>query len=161
MFMCVNCYTSTSIPLRSLTRHRYELQRRVHTCIPIDPHLSNPSVLSRSIRELWAARARRSAGRHKPSLWCASFCRCCRVSLNIFRQHGFLRSSGKSAGDVLLACFDEEVLGEYPMVVFLCGSRKAETSRESRDVEKHNALGADSLKLVGIEDGDTVLKDWR
>jgi hypothetical protein len=62
---------------------------------------------------------------------------------------------------VILACFDEGTLGEHPKAVFLDGSQKAESSKESRDLEKHKALWADSLKLAAIKDGDTVLKDWR
>lgn len=69
----------------------------------------------------------------------------------------FFRSPKKSAGDVLWACFDEKTLGEYPKAVFLDGSKNAEISKESKDVEKQRALWVDNLKLAGIKDGDTVL----
>lgn len=78
-----------------------------------------------------------------------------------FAPQGFFRSPKKSAGDVLRACFDEETLGEHPKAVFLDERETVETSKESQDVKKQKSLWADNLKLAAIQDGDTVLKDWR
>jgi hypothetical protein len=80
--------------------------------------------------------------------------------ISIANTNGFLRTTKKSGGDVLKACFDEETLGEYPKAVYLDGTRRVESSKESTDVEKQKTLWADSLKLAAIRDGDTVLKNY-
>lgn len=78
-----------------------------------------------------------------------------------FWPNGVLRTNVKSAEDVLKACFDTKTIGEYPKAVFLNGSEKANSSLESRDEKKQKTLWVDSLKLVGLKEGDTVLQNWR
>jgi len=134
--------------------HRYELQRR----LDVDPDLSKISVISVDPGGMATRLSRRGP------LWILFITRILMPALeaiiSLFTLNGFLRTTMKSGGDVLKACFDEETLGEYPKAVYLDGIRRAESSKESMDVEKQKALWADSLKLAAIKDGDTVLKDY-
>jgi|SRR5450432_423323 hypothetical protein len=75
--------------------------------------------------------------------------------------NGPMRPTSKSAEDVLRACFDTESLGEHPKALFLDGSAISDSSKESHDVAKQKMLWTDSLKLAGIKEGDTVLKEWQ
>lgn len=75
--------------------------------------------------------------------------------------NGLARPPWKSANDLLLACFDTKYLGEEPKAVYLGGSAKAESSVESRDATKQRSLWADSVRIVGIDDADTVLASLR
>jgi len=137
-------------------RYRYELQRRIDA----DPNLSKISVLSLDPGAMGGT----TITKRGPLLIVIFMRGILPLLQNIivyFSPQGFFRSPKKSAGDVLRACFDEEALGEYPKAVFLDGREKVETSKESRDVKKQKTLWADSLKLAAIEDGDTVLQDWR
>ena len=79
----------------------------------------------------------------------------------LFSPNGMLRGPKKSAEDLLLACFDEKKLGSSPKGVYLTGTKKIDSSVESRDEEKQKRLWKDSLKLARIKDGETVLRDWR
>lgn len=78
----------------------------------------------------------------------------------LFQPNGMLRPARKSGADLLLACFDESYLGEYPKAVYLDGSARAEPSVESRDEKKQRQLWVDSVKLARVRDGETVLKRW-
>lgn len=71
------------------------------------------------------------------------------------------RPPWKSGADLLLACFDKEMLGEHPKAVYLNGSEKSEPSIESRDEVKQKRVWAESLKFARIRNGDSVLKDWQ
>lgn len=71
--------------------------------------------------------------------------------------NGLMRPPWKSANDLLLACFDVGYLGQQPTAVYLDGSAKAESSIESIDERKQKALWADSVRLVGLKDGETAL----
>ncbi|TVY51697.1 WW domain-containing oxidoreductase, partial [Lachnellula cervina] len=77
----------------------------------------------------------------------------------LLKPNGMARTPKKSGHDLLLACFDEKYLGEYPKALYLGGSEKATPSVEARDEEKQRKLWAESLKFAKIVDGDTVLKD--
>ena len=78
-----------------------------------------------------------------------------------FWPNGMVRSPAKSASDLLLVSFDEEKLGQHPKALYLDGSLKAESSAESHDVQKQKQLWIDSVKLAGIKDGNTELRDWK
>lgn len=131
----------------------YELQRRLDA----DPQLSQISAVSLDP----GAMGTTSLTRRSPllirlvtdwGLWAVQGL-AVRMSPN-----GMFRPTWKSADDLLLACFDVDVLGKYPKAVYLGGSVRAESSKESQDVQKQNRLWVDSLKLAGIEDGDIVMK---
>jgi hypothetical protein len=75
--------------------------------------------------------------------------------------NGIARTTYKSGTDLLLCCFDEKYLGDHPKAVFMNGSLKSESSVESRDEVKQKLLWIDSLKMVKIRKGDTVLENWQ
>ncbi|KAH8598515.1 hypothetical protein B0O99DRAFT_506138 [Bisporella sp. PMI_857] len=77
-----------------------------------------------------------------------------------FRPNGSLRSPKKSGADLLRGAFDEKELGEYPKAVYLNGSEHKVAGKEARDEEKQRKLWIESLKLAGVKEGDTVLKNW-
>lgn len=74
--------------------------------------------------------------------------------------NGMMRPTWKSANDLIMACFDTGYLGQEPKAVYLDGSAKVESSIESRDETKQQALWADSVRLVGLKDGDTALASF-
>ena len=71
--------------------------------------------------------------------------------------NGFIRPAWKSANDVMLACFETQYLGDEPKAVYLDGSKRADSSIESRDETKQRALWEDTVKMVGLKGGDTPL----
>ena len=80
----------------------------------------------------------------------------------LLKPDGEVRSPSKSAMDVLGAAFNSgPQLGEYPKGVYLNGSKPIETSAESKDVKKRDLLWKESLKYTGLQDGETVLTDWK
>tara|TARA_R110002060_G_scaffold53400_11_gene64033 strand:+ start:593 stop:919 length:327 start_codon:yes stop_codon:yes gene_type:complete len=74
--------------------------------------------------------------------------------------NGALRSPKKSGGDLLRASFDVEELGEHPKAVYLNGSELKHSGKEANDEKKQQKLWVESLRLAGIQEGDTVLKGW-
>ncbi|KAH7073094.1 hypothetical protein BKA63DRAFT_473561 [Paraphoma chrysanthemicola] len=76
------------------------------------------------------------------------------------KPNGSLRSPKKSGADLLRGAFDEEELGQHPKAVYLNGSEPKVAGKEARDEEKQRRLWTESLKLAGVEEGDTALKDW-
>jgi hypothetical protein len=70
--------------------------------------------------------------------------------------NGALRPAWKSAGDLLLACFDRGYAGEK--AVYLDGSVRGEASEEARDGEKQRVLWEGSGRLVGVREGETVVE---
>ncbi|OTA55298.1 NAD(P)-binding protein [Hypoxylon sp. EC38] len=76
--------------------------------------------------------------------------------------NGDLRTTWKSAGDVLHACFDTDGgLGEHPNGVYLNGSLISDVGPEAKDDAKCRRLWKESLEYAQIKEGDTVLADWR
>ncbi|KAI0133367.1 NAD(P)-binding protein [Hypoxylon sp. NC0597] len=76
--------------------------------------------------------------------------------------NGDLRTTWKSAGDVIHACFDTDGgLGEHPNGVYLNGSLIADVGPEAKDETKCRRLWKESLEYAQIKEGDTVLADWR
>jgi NAD(P)-dependent dehydrogenase (short-subunit alcohol dehydrogenase family) len=78
-----------------------------------------------------------------------------------FMVNPMMRTTGRSARDVLRPVFDADLLGRYPKGVHLNGCEVRETSVESRDERKRGILWWDSLRYVGLEEGETLLVDWR
>ncbi|KAK3367596.1 putative short-chain dehydrogenase [Podospora didyma] len=81
--------------------------------------------------------------------------------IGLFTENPRVRTTKRSASDVLHAAFDTETLGEYPRDVYVDGRTPATTSEESRDPEKRKALWTDSVELVQIKEADTVLARWQ
>ncbi|KAK3361919.1 putative short-chain dehydrogenase [Lasiosphaeria ovina] len=81
--------------------------------------------------------------------------------MSLFAENPQLRLTQRSAGDVLRAVFDTQVLGEYPRGVYLDGRAPASTSEESQDIEKRTSLWSDSVRLTNIADSDTALAKWQ
>ncbi|KAI1875209.1 hypothetical protein JX265_004267 [Neoarthrinium moseri] len=77
------------------------------------------------------------------------------------QPNGMLRTTKKSAGDVIRACFDSETLGDRPNGVYLDGSQAGDVGAEAKDREKCERLWRASLVWAGVKEGDTVLGDWR
>lgn len=72
-----------------------------------------------------------------------------------------MRPPWKSAADLVLAAFDEKDLGKHPKALYLNGSEKSTPSVESQDEAKQKQLWTETVKLVRVRDGDTVLKNWK
>ncbi|KAJ7360881.1 putative short-chain dehydrogenase [Mycena albidolilacea] len=71
-----------------------------------------------------------------------------------------LRTAGKSAGDVARAAFGE--FGEErPDGWYFDGSKKAEMSAEARDEQKQEMLWRETVGYVRLEEGETILGDWK
>ena len=76
-----------------------------------------------------------------------------------FDPNGPLRTSSKSAGDVLRACFDIDVASNEHL--YLNGTDKIEVAKDAQDVEKRKSLWKYGVEAAAIKAGDTVLKDWQ
>jgi hypothetical protein len=135
---------------------RYELQRRLN----LDPTLSKVSVISLDPGTMAGTGIARSSPLYIRILMSYILVAIQYIMVS-FSPNGMMRGPKKSADDLLLACFDEKELGEYPKSVYLTGSKKIDSSVESRDEEKQRRLWKDSLKLARIKDGETALKDWQ
>lgn len=73
-----------------------------------------------------------------------------------------VRAPARSAGDVLEAAFG--AVGEDggpPRDMYFDGRVPAETGEESRDAGKRRFVWAETAKLAGLRDGETVLANWR
>lgn len=75
-----------------------------------------------------------------------------------FNPNGVLRTTWKSAGDVIRACF--EIDAPKGKALYLNGSEEYATSKEAADVEKRKELWEYGVKAAAIKPGDTVLKNW-
>lgn len=75
--------------------------------------------------------------------------------------NGSLRTTTKSANDVVRAAFDTEALGERPKDLYLNGTDPLETSVEARDPNKREALWRDSVGYAGLKAEETALVNWK
>lgn len=78
-----------------------------------------------------------------------------------FFPNGRFRTVEKTGQDLLLACFDEARLGKRPGAIYLNGSEKAESSVESRDVEKQEEVWRESWDLAREVGGVEVEGMWK
>lgn len=79
-----------------------------------------------------------------------------------WNPNGPVRPPSRSAGDVLEAAFG--VVGEGgnpPKDGYFDGRVPLETSGESRDVVKRELVWKETVRMVGLEEGETVLVNWR
>jgi hypothetical protein len=74
--------------------------------------------------------------------------------------NGAIRTTAKSAADVLRAAFDTESLGEQPRAVYLNGTEIGESSEEARDKTKQGMLWRDSVRYTGLRSEETALVAW-
>lgn len=73
-----------------------------------------------------------------------------------------IRSPARSAGDVLEGALGEVgVDGEPPRDLYFDGRTLVETGEESRDAAKRAMVWAETAKLAGLKDGETILANWR
>jgi hypothetical protein len=72
--------------------------------------------------------------------------------------NGVLRTNTKSARDLVMACFDSQDYGNTSEAIFLNGTDKVMSSKESMNEAKQEQLWKDSVRLLGLREGDTVLK---
>jgi len=84
-----------------------------------------------------------------------------RPLISYFCPSAPFRTTTQSAGDLMYACFDREELGAYPKAVNLNGRTRELTSVESKDENKQKCLWESSVKLVGLQSGDTALANWK
>lgn len=75
--------------------------------------------------------------------------------------NGTMRSTNKSARDVLRALFDTKTLGEHPKALYLNGTDEQETGKEARDSAKRTMLWRDSVVYAKLQDGETNLANWK
>jgi len=78
------------------------------------------------------------------------------VILAWFNPAGDVRTPSLSASDVLQACF-----GEIPGGKYLDGKVEKTPSVEALDSTKREMLWRDSVRYVGLKDGDTMLTNWQ
>jgi hypothetical protein len=83
------------------------------------------------------------------------------VASQRLKSNSSFRTTAKSAADILSACFERETSGGGGGLLYLNGSVKHETSKESRDEKKRQLLWSDSLVFAGIGAGETALVGWR
>ncbi|POS76989.1 hypothetical protein DHEL01_v204608, partial [Diaporthe helianthi] len=75
---------------------------------------------------------------------------------------GGIRTTERSAGDVVRAAFDiGPGLSEGPKDVYLDGDKPVETGVESQDVQKRDWVWQESVRLAGLKEGDTSLANWQ
>lgn len=81
--------------------------------------------------------------------------------LCLLQQNPLFRTPSKNGKDVLRACFNTKDVGEYPKAVYIDGTVVAPTPKWANDEAKQKEVWQGSLKLAGIKEGDTALKNWR
>ncbi len=77
------------------------------------------------------------------------------------RPNGMIRTTTKSAADVLRASFDTATTGEIPKGVYYDGDQEQEPSAEAKDAKKQKLLWDDSARYVSLREEDTGLKEWQ
>lgn len=74
--------------------------------------------------------------------------------------NGGIRTTSKSAGDVLRACMDSNSLGQSPKAIYLNGTEITQPSPEARDSMKQEMLWRDSITYANLQQGETLLSHW-
>lgn len=77
------------------------------------------------------------------------------------QPNGTIRTTTKSARDVLRAAFDTVSLGKRPNGMYFNGSEVSDVGPEAKDVRKSGILWRDSLQYAQVEEGNTVLEKWQ
>lgn len=77
-------------------------------------------------------------------------------------KDGRFRTPEVVGRDLVWCCWNsDDTLGKNPRAVYLNGRTVSDSSPESHEVEKQRLLWGGSVKLCGLEEGETVLKDWK
>ncbi|KAI8948540.1 putative short-chain dehydrogenase [Xylaria longipes] len=76
-------------------------------------------------------------------------------------DNGPVRPTSRSASDVLELAFSIGEEGGLPKDKYFDGRTPLETSKESRDPAKRELVWAETVKLAGLEEGETVLHKWQ
>ena len=71
--------------------------------------------------------------------------------------NGFIRTTRQVGKDLVFAGYSKDLKG----ATYLDGQTVRDSSPETNDVAKQGKLWNGSLRLAGIQDGDTVMKNWR
>ncbi|KAH8883512.1 putative short-chain dehydrogenase [Thozetella sp. PMI_491] len=75
-----------------------------------------------------------------------------------FWSNPSVRTPKKSAADILTAAMD---LGVRPSSLYMNGCEPGEMSPEARDTDKQLMVWKDTVRYVGLKEGETVLTHWR
>jgi len=79
-----------------------------------------------------------------------------------FSPNGMLRTTTKSASDLLRAAFDTKELGEYPKGKYMNGTDDTwPISKEALNEKNREMVWRDSLEYAKVVQGDTVLATWK
>jgi len=81
--------------------------------------------------------------------------------MQYLNPNGSIRSTSRSAGDVLEAAFEIGEDGGPPKDRYYDGRTPLTTSEESRDPRKRKLVWNETVKLAGLREGDTVLANWQ
>lgn len=135
-----------------LVMFMFELQRR----LSVDPELSKISVLA---MEPGAMATNISTGAKPPSKAVAKVIVTLSKLSSAVAPNSPLRTPLKSGEHLLRATFDTKELGEHPKATYLDGGKKRKCGDEVQDEEKQKRLWGDTLKMVKLEPGETVLQD--
>jgi hypothetical protein len=80
---------------------------------------------------------------------------------NWLQPNGVVRTTSKSASDAIHACFDEKIGGKKPNGVYMNGSELGDVGKEAKDQRKCERLWRDSLGYARVQEGDTILAEWK
>jgi hypothetical protein len=129
----------------------FELQKRLNR----DPVLSNISILGVDPGGMPSGLTRRGnlflAVMNKAVVPVAA-----QLSVKL-SPNGPLRTTKKSAADVLRAALDTKELGERPKNLYLNGTDAWEASAEARDATKQEQLWKASVKYTNLQAKETAL----
>ncbi|KAI1464376.1 putative short-chain dehydrogenase [Daldinia caldariorum] len=75
--------------------------------------------------------------------------------------NGPLRSTSRSAGDVLEAAFAVGEGGNPPKDKYFDGRTPLETGEESRDAAKRDMVWKETVRMTGLRETETILANWK
>ncbi|KAI1173440.1 putative short-chain dehydrogenase [Nemania sp. FL0916] len=75
-------------------------------------------------------------------------------------DNGPVRPTSRSASDALELAFGVGEEGNPPKDQYYDGRTLLETGKESRDAAKRELVWAETIKLAGLKEGDTILRKW-
>ncbi|KAH8166194.1 hypothetical protein CIB48_g2040 [Xylaria polymorpha] len=81
--------------------------------------------------------------------------------LYFYPDNGPVRSTSRSASDTLELAFGAEEGGNLPKDKYFDGRVPLETSKESKDPAKRELVWAETVKLAGLKEEETVLRKWQ
>lgn len=135
-----------------------ELQRR----LDLDPVLNNVSILGIDPGFMTTGIARRHESWFVRNVIHGLLMTVVVRLLSWIRPSGLFRTEKKSAGHILAAAFSSDApFSQRPKALHLDGLQLKEPSAESKDPRKRMTLWEDSTRYARVEEGDTILADWR